>query len=96
MPGRLLNLLRRGLTASVLVLVPVPAALGLAPEEPDAADAESMVDGMQILDLIGNGAEGGGWNAPDPAWPFGIPRWSEEPGVERSGDPIRLAGDRER
>ena len=79
MSGRLLNLLRRILAAGVLLLVPLPAAFGLAPEEPEVNDPESVVRGMQILDPIGDGADDGGWNAPDPEWPFGIPRWLEEP-----------------
>ena len=79
MSGRLLNLLRRSVAVSVLVLVPLPVALGLAPEEPEVGDPESMVRGMQILDPIGDGADDGGWNAPNAEWPFGIPRWLEEP-----------------
>jgi hypothetical protein len=84
MSGRLVNLLRRSVAASVLLLVPVSAALGLAPEEPDAVDPESMVRGMQILDPIGDGADDGGWNAPKLEWPFGIPRWLEEPTSARN------------
>ena len=79
MSGRLLNLLRRILAAGVLLLGPLPAAFGLAPEEPEVNDPESVVRGMQILDPIGDGADDGGWNAPNAEWPFGIPRWLEEP-----------------
>jgi hypothetical protein len=79
MSGRLLNLLRRILAAGVLLLVPLPAALGLAPEEPEVDDPESMVRGMQIPDPLGERADEGDWNAPNLEWPFGIPRWLEEP-----------------
>ena len=90
MCGHWLKLLRRSVAAGVLVLVPLPAAFALAPEESEAFDAESMVDGMPILDFPGERSDG--WNAPEPAWPFGIPRGSEEPGIEWSAEPVRLAG----
>jgi hypothetical protein len=90
MSGRLLSLLRRGFAAGVLLLVPLPAALALAPAGLDASEAPATVDGMQVLELLGEGRED--WDTPDPGWPFGIPRWSEEPTAWEQDEPAQLAG----
>lgn len=92
MSGDLLNFLRCGVAAGALLLVPLPAALGLAPEPPDAAADGSIADEVQLLDLLGDG--GDGLDAPDHAWPFGIPRWLEEGGAGPNDEPVRLAGDK--
>ena len=95
MSGCLLSLLRRRVAAGVfLLLVPLPAALALAPAQLDAAEATSTVDTMQILEVLGEG--GGDWDAPDPGWPFGIPRWSEDPAAWGKDEPAQLAGDEKR
>lgn len=95
MSGYLLSLVRRRVATGIfLLLVPLPAALGLAPAELDAAEAPSTFDTMQILEPLGEG--GDDWDAPDPDWPFGIPRWSEDPASWGKGEPAQLAGNEKR
>lgn len=91
MSGRLLNPLRRGVAVVLLLLVPLPAALALAPVELDWAEAEATIDPMQIPELLGGGDCGDHWDAPDPVWPFGIPRGSEDPAAWRKDEPDQLA-----
>ncbi len=99
MSAQLLSLLQRAVVVGVLLLVPLSAAYGFAPEETAAAHTESMAEGVHVLDLRGGRGDpesGDGWEAPRFEWPFGIPRWPDEPGVTRSDAPVQLAGDENR